>query len=286
MFHNGELAVQERAGVTGMAARLSGMLAPADLRGGASLFLADRELLILTARDRAGRLWTVPIFGEPGFLTAGQTSLRIDAVPTGPLGDLAAGQEVGAVVIDFETRRRFRVNGTLTTVGDYLEIDVEQAYGNCPQYIQQRQIHATVNPSAEWTEDFDTDLITRADTFFLGSVHPARGVDTSHKGGEPGFARVDGNDLWWPDYHGNNMFNSLGNIAVDSTTSLLFLDFDTGATLHLSGDATIEWTSEGIPGDDDNTGRRVRFTPRHIVRGSTTLLSSPPNPSRRNPALT
>jgi uncharacterized protein len=286
MFHEGELAVQEQAGVTRLASRLSGMLAPVDLRGGASVFLAERELLVLTARDRDGRLWTVPIFGEPGFLVAGQTSLRIDAVPTGPLHDLAAGQEVGAVVIDFETRRRFRINGTLVTVGSSLEIEVEQAFGNCPQYIQQRLVHATVDPDVRWTEALDEDLISRADTFFLGTLHQARGVDTSHRGGSPGFVRVAGQDLWWPDYHGNNMFNSLGNIAVDSTTSLLFLDFETGATLHLSGDATIEWTSAGVPGDDDGTGRRVRFTPKHIVRGSTTLLASPPNPSRHNPTLT
>jgi uncharacterized protein len=284
-FHEGELAVQRQAGTEGLASRLSGMLAPADLRGGASMFLAERELLVLTARDRDGRLWTVPIFGEPGFLEAGETTLWIHARPTGPLSDLPAGQEVGAIVIDFETRRRFRVNGTLVTVGDELEIAVEQAFGNCPQYIQQRQIHATVNPSVEWTDTLDTELISRADTFFLGTVHPTRGVDSSHRGGPPGFVRAAGDELWWPDYHGNNMFNSMGNIAVDSSTSLLFLDFDTGRTLHLSGDATLEWTPAGVPGDDDGTGRRVRFTPKHMVSGSTNLLAGAPNPSRRNPVL-
>lgn len=286
MFHEGELAVQRRAGVSGPASRLSWMVGPASLRGGATVFLAERELLVLTARDHDGRLWTVPIFGEPGFLQADETTLTIDAPPTGPLRDLPAGQQAGAVVIDFVTRRRFRVNGTLASVGDQLEMVVEQAYGNCPQYIQQRHVQATVNPAIEWTGTLDTELISRADTFFLGTMHPTRGVDSSHRGGPRGFVRSTGSDLWWPDYHGNNMFNSLGNIAVDSSASLLFLDFDTGETLYLTGDAAIEWTDPGIPGDDDGTGRRVRFTPEYIVKGSTTLLASAPNPSRRNPMLT
>ena len=74
-------------------------------------------------------------------------------------------------------------------------------------------------------------LIANADTFFLGTIHPSRGADASHRGGPPGFVRVDGNRLWWPDYPGNNMFNSFGNLAVDPSAALLFIDFDTGTAL-------------------------------------------------------
>jgi hypothetical protein len=82
---------------------------------------------------------------------------------------------------------------------------------------------------------------------------------------------VEGGDVWWPDFPGNNMFNSFGNIAVNPTASLLFMDFANGNTLHLSGTATIEWTTPGAPGDDGHTGRRVRVTPKRVVQPSTPL---------------
>ena len=64
-FHDGELAVQQRAGATAAAARLSGMLAPAELRGGLPRFLAARTFAALTARDQAARLWTSPSPARP-----------------------------------------------------------------------------------------------------------------------------------------------------------------------------------------------------------------------------
>jgi uncharacterized protein len=78
---------------------------------------------------------------------------------------------------------------------------------------------------------------------------------------------VDGNQLSWPDYAGNNMFNSFGNLAIDPEAALLFLDFTNGHTLQLSGTAEIEWGDPGRPGDDGHTGRRARFTLQRLVAG-------------------
>ncbi|WP_197506788.1 pyridoxamine 5'-phosphate oxidase family protein, partial [Mycobacterium sp. E136] len=109
-------------------------------------------------------------------------------------------------------------------------------------------------------------LITRADTFFLGTEHPTRGVDASHRGGPAGFVRLDGNRLWWPDYPGNNMFNSLGNIAVDPAAAVLFIDFTTGATVAVSGTAAVVWPDDDH--DEDGTDRGVTFTAEAIVSGT------------------
>jgi hypothetical protein len=129
-------------------------------------------------------------------------------------------------------------------------------------------------------------MITHADTFFLGTIHPTRGADASHRGGPPGFVRVDGDGVWWPDYPGNGMFNSFGNLAVDSTAALLFLDFGSGRTLHLSGTAEVEWTAPGIDGDDGGTGRRVRFRTERIATGFPLgVRSGAPRPSPYNPPL-
>jgi predicted pyridoxine 5'-phosphate oxidase superfamily flavin-nucleotide-binding protein len=305
-FHEGELAVQRRAGVQDKAARLAGMLDPGELRDAQARFLADRTFAALTGRAADGRLWVSPLSGPPGFLdVTGPTTLTVHAIPGrgDPLHDLAAGQPVGLVVVEFATRRRVRINGTLGLVGpDRLRVDVEQAYGNCPKYIQQRALSpVTTEPHdpAVRREDRlaapDVALIRGADTFFIGTAHPGRGADASHRGGPTGFVRVDDGELWWPDYSGNNMFNTLGNLSVDPAAALLFPEFGTGRTLQLSGTARTEWLPPGGPGDDDSTGRLVRFTPHQIaagrqlhVRAGTTIpyVDNPPlrdNPSNRQP---
>jgi predicted pyridoxine 5'-phosphate oxidase superfamily flavin-nucleotide-binding protein len=334
-FHEGELAMQRRAGVTAEAARLAGMLAEPNLDGGGQRFLAARTFAVLTAADGAGRLWSSPLIGAAGFLDGHGQTLGIRSTPRAgdPLHGLAPGQPVGMLAIEFATRRRMRVNGTLVaSVPGALTVAVDQAFGNCPQYIQQRLIVlAGPVPSgsvpsgpvpsgpvpsgsvpsgpmppgpvaarplggdgqldrpdqARLTPD-QLRIIRGADTFFLGSAHPERGRDASHRGGPPGFVRADGSTLWWPDYPGNNMFNSLGNLAVDPAASLLFIDFGTGQTVHLSGTAAAEWAEPGTPGDDGWTGRRVRFTPE-VVRQPAEALAMRATavvPYPRNPRIT
>ena len=71
------------------------------------------------------------------------------------------------------------------------------------------------------------------------------------------------------------MFNSFGNLAVDPTAALLFVDFRTGDTLQLSGTATVDWAAPAED-DDDQTGRRVLFTPRQVVATAIPDLTRPP----------
>jgi predicted pyridoxine 5'-phosphate oxidase superfamily flavin-nucleotide-binding protein len=297
-FQEGELAVQRRAGVHAQAARLgTSMLAIPDLNGGIGGFLADRDFAVITARDATGRLWTSPLLAPAGFLAALDRTLVVRTAPgrDDPLHGLVAGQAVGLLAIEFATRRRVRVNGTLTYVGaDELHVAVDQAFGNCPKYIQQRHLEPAERrePVADQSGRSDTlgaegiALITRADTFFLGTVHPTRGADASHRGGTPGFVRAEGGRLWWPDYPGNNMFNSFGNLEVDKTAALLFIDYDTGATVHVSGAAAVEWTDPNIAGDDGGTGRRVRFTIESVVSGRRVdVRGDTPRPSPHNPPI-
>ncbi|MCM9083046.1 pyridoxamine 5'-phosphate oxidase family protein [Streptomyces spororaveus] len=296
VFHPGELAVQQQAGVRAEAARLSSMLRPPDLRGGAAGFLAERTLAAITARDDFGRLWISPLTGPPGVLDViAASTLRVRTAPAAadPLHSLPPGQPVGLLAIDFATRRRLRVNGTLTTADeDGLTLQVDQAYGNCPQYIQRRHLQpgpavagdgdgAPVRYATSLASD-QARLIRAADTFFLGTTHPERGNDASHRGGPPGFVRVEDDSLWWPDYPGNNMFNSLGNLAVDSAAALVFADFATGHAVHLSGTAVLEWSPDGSDDDEGGTGRRVRFHISSVVDGSGAPRHAP-HPVRRPP---
>jgi len=275
-FHEGELATQRRAGVQVEVKRLEKMLDSAHISGGASRFLAVQSFAAVTGRDREGVLWVSPLAGPPGFLQGDDEILRVSVMPRrgDPLHRMPAGQQLGLIAIDFAARRRIRINGTLVK-GDNagMTVRVDQAYGNCPQYIQRRDLNVSTltAPAADERRatllaPADQAMIAASDTFFLGTTHPVRGSDASHRGGSAGFVRVDSPEgLWWPDYLGNNMFNSFGNLAVDDEAALLFTDFTTGATLQVSGTAEVQWTTPGAAGDDGGVGRRVAFSVDAVV---------------------
>ena len=288
-FHEGELAVQQLAGVRAEADRLAGMLAPPHLDGGPARFLGERTFAALTGRDEEGRLWTSPLVGPPGFLDATATTLQIHALPLpgDPLRDLPAGQPVGLIVMDFARRRRLRVNGVLA------ERNAERPARRRRAGLRQLpEVHPAATPrrgcrTGRWPRASargttlsaaQRALLARTETFFLGTTHPERGVDTSHRGGPPGFVRVEDGGLWWPDYPGNNMFSSFGNLAVDDTAAVLVPDFAAGTSLQLSGRATVEWLPPGSVGDDGGTGRRVRFVVQQVVSGALPVHEEPTSP--------
>jgi len=263
-YHEGELAVQERAGAGDMARRIGRGLR-ADIPPGAAAFLREQRFAVLGWPEatgdgaRAPRMWASPLSGEPGFLAVASpraVSVRADLVAGDPLeasGLPGDGVDVGMVVMDLAARRRLRVNGVARGEGPgAFEIRTRQLYGNCPKYIQARELvprrgaPAAPPASSSRLDDAQARWITAADTFFIATRHPEAGADASHRGGRPGFVRVadDGRALSWPDYPGNNMYQTLGNIAVDGSAGLLFIDFDSGSTLQLAGSARIEWEPE------------------------------------------
>ena len=116
--------------------------------------------------------------------------------------------------------------------------------------------------------DEDRACIETSAFFFLATATP-ESVDCSFKGGEPGFVRVIGdNVVAWPDYDGNRMYRSLGNIARNPRVGLLFVRFDgrlfnKAGRLRISGCAEIDESVEaiaGLPG----AKRLVRVTAQHI----------------------
>jgi len=261
-FHEGERAVQARAGVAAEARGL-GRGISSGIPPGAQPFLEAQRLAVLAGIDTAGHVWASLVTGNPGFITA--PSLRRLRLAAGlsdadPLVDgLSSDRPLGLLVIDPERRRRLRVNGRVIRADRRaIEIATEEVFGNCPKYIQARapeQGAHTRGAISRWGTTFTVEqrlAIERADTLFIASVHAARGADASHRGGQPGFVRVlDERRLRIPDYAGNNMFQTLGNITTDPRVGLLFVAFDTGTTLQLTGRARILWDVSdraGLPG--------------------------------------
>ncbi|MBX9918871.1 MAG: pyridoxamine 5'-phosphate oxidase family protein [Mycolicibacterium frederiksbergense] len=255
VYHPGELAVQRRLGQSDIAARLSRMVRD-EIPDAAAEFLADQPMAVLAAADDAGRIWTGLVTGPPGFVHVTDEQIAVDALPvTGdPLREVLTGQthRVGMIAVQPQTRRRMRVNGVAVPTGAGLLIQPDQVYSNCPKYISRRHIEGVVSaPEKHVRHHGDTldaraqQIIAAADTFFIGSADTEGNTDASHRGGNPGFLQaLSPTRLRWPDYRGNSMFMTLGNISANPRAGLLIPDWDTGTTLQLTGTAEIIWQSE------------------------------------------
>ncbi|MFG2006367.1 pyridoxamine 5'-phosphate oxidase family protein [Spirillospora sp. NPDC048911] len=259
-LHPGEAAAQRRMGVTRDGWGSAGVAA--EIPPVAAEFLSGQRLLVLGSADDGGAMWADAVVGPPGFATpVGTRSIAVDRRPALLAPLFAAGtREIGMLAIEPPTRRRMRVNGTASGTGDGLLIRTEQVYANCPKYIQTREFVDTVDgrgPGAARTgrtlTSAQREWIERSDTFFIATHAAGQGADVSHRGGNPGFVRAAGADrLVWPEYVGNSMYMTLGNLELDPACGLLFIDWEKGHTLHLTGRARVDWApderAESLPG--------------------------------------
>lgn len=259
IYHSGELAIQGKAGVSEQA-RNASLLIHEQIPKIAREFLSRQRMAILSTRDAGGSVWASALTGKPGFMQAVDSkTVEIDARPTAgdPLAaNLHTGEMVGVFVIEFSTRMRMKVKGRAELPGEgRLLVHAARVYSQCRKYIQSRVLLEDSLQLATEKEvvrgesltSSQQEWIAKADTFFVASFHHETGADAAHRGGNPGFVEVlDQATLAFPNYWGNTMFNTLGNIAVDPHAGLLFLNFATGSTLQLTGTARVIWDQERI----------------------------------------
>ncbi|MEP6971357.1 MAG: pyridoxamine 5'-phosphate oxidase family protein, partial [Betaproteobacteria bacterium] len=258
-WHDGERAIQQRLGVAQRMEEFGRKVIRDFMPDQHRQFYAQLPLLVLGTVDAEGLPWASVLEGQHGFAHSPDAkALRIDALlwASDPARTgLAPGEPLGLLGIELHSRRRNRLNGRVSAQDVRgLTVAVEQAFGNCPQYIQTRDESSTRR--TEWPPDGDAEqlaglddaartMISAADTFFVASyVDPdgdisRRQVDVSHRGGKSGFVRIDGETLTIPDFAGNLQFNTLGNLLVNPRAGLLFLDFASGDLLQLSGRTEI-----------------------------------------------
>jgi hypothetical protein len=266
-FHPGEQAAQERYGVRERLAQVG----PEVIRS--AMPLQHRELfarlpfVALASVDPRGQPQATLLAGPgPGFVRSpDDTTLRIDALPgrDDPLAPLlAVGAPVGVLGIDLPSRRRNRANGAIAAIDALgFTVRVRQSFGNCPKYIQVRELLARAPASdcvaavarrSDRLDGASLALMRRADTFFI-ATHAAGerasgGSDMSHRGGRPGFVHVgdDGRNLTWPEFAGNLYFNTLGNLLEQPRAAIVVPDFEKADLLHITGRCTIDWTGPGV----------------------------------------
>jgi len=289
-FHSGEQWVQSKLGVREQMERFGQRVIRDHMPDQHREFYQKMPYIFVGHADTEGWPWASILFGEPGFMaTPSDKQLHISAqvTPGDPLGKTLdevlnspssppqtedAGVPLGLLGVELSTRRRNRLAGRATQISKTcIEINIDQSFGNCPQYIQSRSWSlpshkdATANqPNSTTLNTLDEDaikLIAESDTFFVSSFvakregaidnsgAPSEGVDISHRGGLPGFVRhkiteSGKNLLTIPDYLGNFHFNTLGNFVENPKAGLLFVDFEQGHLLMLSGTVEILWDSE------------------------------------------
>jgi len=274
-FHEGELKAQKLAGETAEAESNSAMI-DGEIMAGALNFIRAQEMAVVGSRDAKGRRWASFLFGGRGFLQPlDRKTIRIELNPAqtdldDPLWkNIESDAHIGLLVIELATRRRLRINGQIRKVGDALELDVQESYPNCPKYITRRQVVIGAIPAGapkgeqvrgDRLREQQEKIIQRADTLFMATGHPERGADASHRGGKPGFIQVLGEKkLRIPDYSGNSMFNTFGNLLVDPHVGLLIPEFEAGRALQITGTAKIEWHDKDTEGATGGTHRFVEI---------------------------
>jgi predicted pyridoxine 5'-phosphate oxidase superfamily flavin-nucleotide-binding protein len=237
-FHSGEQALQSKAGKRDAMEKFGRRVIRNYLPQQHREFYAQLPFIVAGCVDEKGDTWASLLAGKPGFIQSPEAtllSLQHSPIKGDPINNALAsdGAPIGLLGIELSSRRRNRVNARVQKPvgGQPIQLVVDQAFGNCPQYIQTRELHFYREPSiqeigeepVQLTEldDEANLLIDNADTFFVSSFISAKnnpqveGVDVSHRGGMPGFVKRQNTTLTIPDYVGNFHFNTLGNFLLN-----------------------------------------------------------------------
>jgi uncharacterized protein len=282
-WHEGELQLQRSIGAVERMAAVGRQSILPYLLDQHREFYPQLPFVVLGAVDPEGDVWATLRAGRPGFLHA-PDSHQLD-VDLGRDGSDPAdrgmedGDAIGLLGIELHTRRRNRLNGPVRRQGPAgFSIGVEQSFGNCPQYIQVREFRfmraaEAISPIAPVTldrlEGEAAAWVRRADTLFVASYAEAedghRQVDVSHRGGRPGFVRLDDDGaLTIPDFAGNHFFATLGNFLVNRKAGLVFVDFESGDLLQITGSVEVILDSPEIEAFQ-GAERLWRIRPSRIV---------------------
>lgn len=260
-FHRGEVMLQEKAGRAERMAELGSRVVRRFMPDQHREFFTQLPYLIVGALDHHRQPWATILGSAPDFIDSPDPrTLEIAALPAthDPLaGRLLPGAPVGLLGFEAHTRRRNRANGSVIASNAHgFAVHIDESFGNCPKYIQAREA-SPVAIGAEGGAQTEArlgeaarQLVANADTFFIASAHPEAdhgpgyGVDVSHRGGKPGFIKLetltDGRSrLLVPDFAGNFFFNTFGNIALNPRVGLLFIDYAGHDLLHVAGHAEL-----------------------------------------------
>lgn len=292
----------------------------------AAFMFQRAPLLAFGTLDAEEKPWTALWGGEPGFseplgggfvgtrtLVDGKHDPVVQAVVgSGEKRDMSRtkdGKLVAGLAIDLMTRKRVKTAGHMIA-GTIKDVDVEvegeenrkqtqlqlvtkieQSLGNCPKYLNQYEIRpALVMPElvsqASSLSEEGAALISKSDMFFL-STCAEDDMDVNYRGGPPGFVRIiSPKTIAYPEYSGNRLYQSLGNLMLNPRIGITFPDYETGDVLYMTGTTEILAGTDAsalLPGS--NLAVQIRISECRYVKTGLPFRGTKKTPSPYNPLV-
>ena len=237
-YHAGQIAVQEEAKTRHVAEKLAHWVGPV------GEFALGADLFLFATADADGVLSFAVLSGEPPLVeVVGESELRL-RFPPGLASLSPTPVACGGLAISLGLARRARINGMLVPNGGASELAAAETFTLCRKYMAPSlalEERPHVGPVAceplALDDPWLAGLLARAETSFLASVSPDGGPDVAHRGGPPGFLELDAaaRRLTWPEYVGDGVFKSAGNVRATGTITLLVPDHDSGDGVEVVG---------------------------------------------------
>lgn len=287
--------------------------------------LMKAPLLALGTIDEQGRPWSTvwggnTPFAQPlgGNMVGVKTIIDTKFDPVAEIlfkGSDSAGKVelsgddmrmVSGLTIDLETRTRVKLFGKMMAgllapdqgpAGEAtLVVKIEESLGNCPKYLNKKQIKSVQPDPKLLSESIQLDdrartAVEKADLFFISSSHGSKAMDTNHRGGPAGFIRIVSNEasgavITWPEYSGNRLYQTLGNLQTTPRAGLAIPNFETGDVLYVTG------TTEILVGQDaaallprSNLAVKLNITAARLVGSGLPFRGASGEPSPYNPNI-
>ncbi|MER2492721.1 pyridoxamine 5'-phosphate oxidase family protein [Catenovulum sediminis] len=260
VFHSGEQAFHQQLNIGEKMEAVANQFIRPFMPEQHQIFFSQLPFVWLGFIDQTNAPWASVVFNTQNKLidVHNQTQLSIQLDSTfndSKLSKESIKDTIGLLGIEPTSRRRNRLSAQITQwAGNTIHLSVKQSFGNCPKYIQARHFGFTARTTQnhksrvqiKQLDESHRALIKQADSFYIASFyhnnansHVSNGADISHRGGLPGFVKVDGNTIRFPDFSGNQFFNTLGNIKQNGCAGLTFVDYQHGHLLQLTGFAKI-----------------------------------------------
>lgn len=244
-YREGQLAIQNEANSRRVAESLAHWVGPT------ARFARGADLFLLATWGAGGVLETTALSGPSPLLqvTDEEPDRLLFAPELQQHLQLREPLRCGGLAIRLEAAERARINGTLQPADGSVELRANELFTLCRKYMapsaaldQVVHVGPLRREAADLHSAWARQVLAEAQTTFLLSASPDRAPDVAHRGGPPGFVRLDSasDRVTWDEWVGGGVFKSAGNVRATAAATLCVLDLASGDALELVGHGAYE----------------------------------------------